>query len=461
MTRKKKSNKTLYIASGILVIVIVFLIIGKKAGWIGKPEVKEVELTAVKKGIITEKVSASGMIQPVVEVKISPDVAGEIIELHVEEGDSVQRGQLLLKIRPDIYQSSLERARATLNQQYANLAEAKARLARAEAQFIRAELEYNRQKGLREENVISAADFELADANFKVAKNDLESAKQSVKAGEYVIQSAQATVNEANENLRFTTITAPVSGIVSKLSVELGERVVGTSQMAGTEMLRIADLTKMEARVDVNENDIIRVKLKDSVEVDVDSYAHTNRKFKGVVTQIANTAKDKASAEVITEFEVRIRLLNESYEDLLTNGKVSPFRPGMTASVDIFTNTKSDVLTVPLASVTMRKPEDFKKDEEKTKDSPEKSEKTEVKNVSVAASDANSKDAKKDIEVVFVNDNGKARLIPVKTGLSDFDNIEILEGLSEGQEIVTGPFNVVSRLLKDGEDIKNTSSTEK
>lgn len=444
MAKKKKSNRALYISGAVLLAVVIFLIVGKQAGWIGKAKPREVEIGKAELRTITERVSASGMIQPVIEVKISPDVAGEIIELHVEEGDSVVRGQLLIKIRPDIYQSALERARANLNQQRANLAEAKARLARAEAQFIRAELEYNRQKQLREENVISAADFELAEANFKVAKNDLESAKQSVLAGEYIIQSSQATVNEANENLRFTTITAPVSGIVSKLSVELGERVVGTSQMAGTEMLRIADLTKMEARVDVNENDIIRVKLGDSVEVDVDSYAHTGRKFKGLVTQIANTAKDKVSADVITEFQVRIRLINESYEDLLTDGKVSPFRPGMTASVDIFTNTKSNVLTVPLAAVTTRKPGDKKMDES-----------TEGEITSLQQTES-----KNDLEVVFSIEDGKAIMKPVKTGLSDFEYIEITDGLQAGQQIIIGPFNMVSRLLQHNDDVKDVKESK-
>jgi HlyD family secretion protein len=450
MAKKKKSNKALYISGAVLLAVIIFLVIGKQAGWIGKTKPREVEIGKADSRTITERVSASGMIQPVTEVKISPDVAGEIIELHIEEGDSVVRDQLLIKIRPDIYQSALERARANLNQQRANLAEAKARLARAEAQFIRAELEYNRQKQLREENVISAADYELAEANFKVAKNDLESAKQSVLAGEYIIQSSQATVNEANENLRFTTITAPVSGIVSKLNVELGERVVGTSQMAGTEMLRIADLTKMEARVDVNENDIIRVKLGDSVEVDVDSYSHTGRKFKGLVTQIANTAKDKVSADVITEFEVRIRLLNESYEDLLTDGKVSPFRPGMTASVDIFTNTKANVLTVPLAAVTTRKPVDNKKMDDNEEDG-------EAEAVLTSSSQS---EQKKDVEVVFSIEDGKAIMIPVKTGLSDFEYIEILDGLQSGQQIITGPFNMVSRLLQHDDEVKDVNESK-
>ncbi|MCC5932275.1 MAG: efflux RND transporter periplasmic adaptor subunit [Cyclobacteriaceae bacterium] len=449
MAKKKKSNKALYISGAVLLAVILFLVVGKQAGWIGKTKPKEVEIGKAEMRTITERVSASGMIQPVTEVKISPDVAGEIIELHVEEGDSVVRDQLLLKIRPDIYQSALERARANLNQQRANLAEAKARLARAEAQFIRAELEYNRQKQLREENVISDADFELAEANFKVAKNDLESAKQSVLAGEYIVQSSQATVNEANENLRFTTITAPVSGIVSKLSVELGERVVGTSQMAGTEMMRIADLTKMEARVDVNENDIIRVKLGDSVEIDVDSYSHTGRKFKGLVTQIANTAKDKVSADVITEFQVRIRLLNESYEDLLSEGRVSPFRPGMTASVDIFTNTKTNVLTVPLAAVTTRKPDDKKADDKK------KEAEAEAESNLTSSSEKN-----KDLEVVFSVEDGKAIMMPVKTGLSDFEYIEILEGLEAGQQIITGPFNMVSRLLQNEDEIKNVNESK-
>ena len=418
---------------------MIFAIVGKSAGWIGKAKEIEVETAKAQTERIVETVSASGMIQPVYEVKISPDVPGEIIELNIEEGDSVQRDQVLLRIRPDIYQSSLERAKANLNQQKANLADARARIARAQAQLLRAENEYKRNRDLKDQNVISAADFELSEANYKVAKNDLVSARESENASQYIVASAEASVKEAEENLRFTTIRAPISGIVSKLDVELGERVVGTAQMTGTEMLRIADLTKMEARVDVNENDIIRVSVGDTAEVDVDSYTHTGKLFKGIVTNIANTANDKTSPDAVTEFEVRIRIINDSYRELVEEqGSVSPFRPGMTASVDITTEVKEDILTIPLAAVTTRNPNDKKKAEGEEQDD--------------AAEEKKSTGAKDEVvEVVFLFNEGQAKMVEVETGISDFENIEILKGISSGDEVVKGPFIAVSKRLKDGD----------
>ena len=383
------------------------------------------------------------MIQPVYEVKISPDVPGEIIELNVEEGDSVQRGDLLIKLKPDIYESALERVQANLNQQKANLAEASARVARAEAQLIRSESEFKRNKDLRDQNVISAADFEISEANYKVAQNDLKSALESQKAARYIVASAEASVKEARENLGFTSIRAPISGIVSKLDVELGERVVGTAQMTGTEMLRIADLTKMEARVDVNENDIIRVTEGDTAEIDVDSYTHTGKLFKGVVTNIANTANDKTSPDAVTEFEVRIRILNSSYQDLLEEQRsVSPFRPGMTASVDVTTEVKNDILTIPLSAVTTRNPNE-KKSEEGGENEDEETSSEEEQN------SQNKKDEA--VEVVFLFDEGKAKMVEVQTGISDFENIEILSGIEKGNRVIKGPFIAVSKRLKDGD----------
>jgi HlyD family secretion protein len=446
MAKQKKSNKVLYILLGLVVLLVIFAIIGKSAGWIGKTKQTEVEVTEAKNERIIETVSASGMIQPVYEVKISPDVPGEIIELNIEEGDSVQRGELLIKLKPDIYESALERVQANLNQQKANLADASARVARAQAQLIRSESEFKRNKDLKDQNVISDADFEISEANYKVALQDLESAKESQKAAQYIVKSAEASVKEARENLGFTSIRAPISGIVSKLDVELGERVVGTAQMTGTEMLRIADLTKMEARVDVNENDIIRVSDGDTANIDVDSYSHTGKKFKGVVTNIANTANDKASPDAVTEFEVRIRILNSSYEDLLENTElVSPFRPGMTTSVDITTEVKEDILTIPLAAVTTRNPNETKSGEEGEEESEteEESESDQVENDEA-------------VEVVFLYNDGVAKMVEVETGISDFDNIEILSGVNKGDEVISGPFIAVSKRLKDGDLVKET-----
>jgi len=459
MARKKKSNRIIYIIIAIFVLLILFIVLAKSQGWIGKSKEVEVELGKVKYERIVDQVSATGMVQPVFEVKISPDVSGEIIALLVEEGDSVKQDQLLIEIRPDIYKSALERARANLNQKKANHAESKARVARANAQLVRAEAEYNRNKKLRGDKVISESDFEIAEANFKVAVNDYESAKQGVVAARYIVESATATVREAEENLRFTRVTAPISGIVSKLNIEHGERVVGSTMMAGTEMLRIADLTKMEARVDVNENDIIRVGMADTAVVDVDSYTYTGKKFKGIVTNIANTANDKVSADAVTEFEVRIRILNNSYSDLMEElpPGTSPFRPGMTTNVDIITEVKDHILTVPLSAVTTRLPKGPEEDKE-GKD--EEVEDEEVNDEEEKEDNDKVKEEQKKVQVVFINDNGKAVMKEVKTGISDFNNIEVLEGLEEGEEIVTGPFVVVSKRLKDGDLVKTKEEKE-
>jgi HlyD family secretion protein len=434
---RKNNNKVLFQVLGILIVLIIFGIVGKSKGWIGKEPSVTVEFAKAQYKNITEIVTASGTIQPVTEVKITPEVSGEIIELLIKEGDSVKIGQQLLSLKPDNALSALERTRAALNQNLANLAQSRAAMMKSEANLKRAELEFKRQQKLFDEKIIPEADFEVAQANHQIATNDFEAAKQNVIAAQYIVQSAEATVKEARENLGFTNIKAPMSGIVSKLSVEKGEVVLGTRQMAGTEMLRIADLSNMEVRVDVNENDIIRVSLGDTTIIDVDSYAFLEKKFKGVVTQIANSAKNKTSADAVTEFEVRIRILNESYKELLEkNNTRSPFRPGMTASVEIITNQKEEVLSIPLSAVTLRS---VKMDTV----------------LAVGLTDSSSIVEESEREVVFVNENGRAKMVPVKTGISDFGHIEILSGLETGQEIVAGPFNAVSKTLKDGDLLKD------
>ncbi|GIV35986.1 MAG: RND transporter [Cyclobacteriaceae bacterium] len=445
-TRKKSNNKLLYYLIGAVVALLLFLIIGKSAGWIGKPRDLEVELARASRVTIVEKVSASGTVQPVTEVKLAPEVSGEIRELLVEDGDSVKRGQLLVKIRPDTWLSQLERAEASLNQQRANLVAAEAALARSQATFERARQEYERQKKLWNEKVISEAEWQLAEQNFKVAENDLKSARQQVEAAKYTVRSSEATVNEARENVRLTSVAAPMDGVISKLNVKKGERVVGTAQMQGTEMMRIADLSKMEVRVNVNENDIVRVHIGDSAIVDVDAYANTGRKFRGIVTHIANTAKDKVSADAITEFEVRILLLSQSYQDLIAEGRKFPFRPGMTASVEIITTRKENVLAVPLAAVTTRA-------EEKNK--PQGTPANPASNT--PAAQPRKEESK---VVVFVNENGVAKMKEVKTGISDYDFIEITEGITDSTEVVTGPFLVVSKRLKDGDKIRKAEPKE-
>jgi HlyD family secretion protein len=458
--QKNKSNKLLYWGIGTVVFLIIFLIIGKSMGWIGKSKELEVDLAKAKKVSITEKVSASGTVQPVIEVKIAPEVSGEIIELNVEDGDSVNLGKVLVKIRPDVLKSQLERQEASLSQQGANFEASKSALQVSEANFAKAEADYKRQEKLFQQKVISEADWQTAIQAYNVAKNNLASAKQNIEAAKFVVNSTEASVREARENVRKTTVVAPMKGIVSKLSVKKGERVVGTATMTGTEMLRIADLNKMEVRVNVNENDIVRVHYNDTVLIDVDAYSNINKQFKGIVTNIANTAKDKTSTDAITEFEVRILILRSSYEDLVKQGNKFPFRPGMTASVEIITTKKDNVLSVPLSAVTTRNPDDLKKsgvggrgpdgdgppqdnDERKVTSAKDKVEK------------------KADKIVLFVNDKGVAKMIEVKTGISDYDNIEIISGIKDSVEVVTGPFLVVSKRIKDGDKIKPAKKEDK
>jgi len=445
----KKSGKMMYYLIGGVGFLIIVLFALKSMGVIGKSNELEVEMAKAKRTTIVEKVSASGTVQPVIEVKLAPEVSGEIIELNVEDGDSVRLGETLVKIRPDTWQSQLERSEAGLSQQKANLEASRANLSRSEAQFARVEQEYKRQERLWNEKVISEADWQLAKQNYEVAKNDLASTKQSVEAARHIVSSTEATVKESRENVRKTTVFAPLKGVVSKLSVKQGERVVGTATMGGTEMMRIADLHKMEVRVNVNENDIVRVHLHDTVLIDVDAYQNTGKQFKGIVTHIANTARDKSSADAITEFEVRILILSMSYQDLVKAGNKYPFRPGMTASVEIMTSRRVNVLSVPLAAVTTR-------GEEKGpgQGGPPQGGGGNDDNNRVVV-DANKKVEKKtDKIVVFINEGGKAKMVEVKTGISDYDNIEILTGISDSTTVVTGPFLAVSKRLKDGDAIK-------
>ena len=447
----KKSNRLWWILGGVVALLVIFIFVAKSQGWIGKEKPTEVEFVKVGKSDITETVSASGKIQPEVEVKITPDVPGEIIALYVKEGDSVRKGQLLLKIQPENYISITQRAEAVVNQTKASAEQAKSSIAQAEARLMRTQAEYNRQKRLFDDKVVSASDLEIAETNLKVSKQDLEAAKSSVEASKYNVKSAEAGLKDASENLRKTSIYAPMSGIVSKLAVELGERVVGTSQMAGTEILRIANLNNMEVRMNVNENDIVRVSLGDTAIIDVDSYAMTNKKFKGVVTEIANTANGSgtslasASTDAVTEFEVRIKILPESYRELIDKKakKVYPFKPGMTATVDIITEKKIGVRSVPIAAVTTRGSKEEVKVEE---NGPNNQAPTPQEPKSTAKKD-------KPKEVVFVHDKDKIKMREVKTGITDTaaGTIEVIDGLKEGEEIVSGPFIAVSKKLKDGD----------
>ncbi|GHB79842.1 efflux RND transporter periplasmic adaptor subunit [Persicitalea jodogahamensis] len=458
---KKSSNRTWWILGGIVVLLVGGLFVAKAAGWIGQEKPTEVEFAEAKTTDIVERVSASGRVQPEVEVKLSPDVSGEITALYVEEGDSVKQGQLLLKIRPDNYESLFARAQATVNSSKAQAEQSRASLAQAEARAIRAKADFDRNKKLYEDKVISAADFEQIRANYQVAQQDIEAAKANIQAAQFNVKSSEAGLRDAAENLRKTTIFAPVSGIISLLNVEVGERVVGTSQMAGTELMRIANLNNMEVQVNVNENDIVRVTVGDTADIDVDAYSGTGRKFRGVVTEIANTASgltgagaSAVSADAVTEFEVKVKILNESFEDLMAKrGKRSyPFKPGMTASVDIITDRKSNVLSVPIAAVTTR-------DNKVAKDAAKPTDPDNNSNKEAEGKPITEVEPIK--EVVFVDSVGVAVIREVKTGISDFENIEILSGLKPGEKIVSGPFIVVSKRLKSGDKIAKKSAESK
>ena len=437
------NNRLIYILGGLVVVLLGGMLIAKNKGWIGGPTGISVMAEPVAYARITEKVSASGKVQPVTEVKLAADVSGEITELFIKEGDSVRKGQLLARIRPDAYQSAVAMQSAGVSQQQANLAQTRAGLGQTEATAAQTRLVYERNQKLYDQKVIAQADFEQSRAQYQASLKEVESARQRIRAAEAAVSSANAGLSESRTNLNRTTLYAPVAGIVSKLAVERGERVVGTGQMGGTEMLRIANLRAMEVRVNVNENDIVRVRLGDSVIVDVDAYATQNRKFKGVVTSIANSAKDATTLDAVTEFEVRILLLNESYRDMLAaNPRAVPFRPGMTASVDIITNRKDRALAVPLTAVTTRTPDQIAGRKPTPKDPTRPKTGTETDD----AAETRTKEELK--EVVFVVENNEVKPVEVKTGISDFDHMEIVSGLKEGQKVVSGPFRAVSKTLK-------------
>ncbi|KQO34759.1 RND transporter [Flavobacterium sp. Leaf82] len=420
------SKKTIYFLLGGAVVLIVGLIALSKAGVIGnKDEGKEVEVSKVVASTIVETVSATGKIQPEIEVKLSSMVSGEIIALNVKEGQVVKKGDLLVKINPDLYTSGLDRS-------VANLSGTKASLTQSEANYKEAKASYERNKTLYDKGVISKSDWDKSIATFEVAK----ATKQS---SYYNVQSASASVTEAKDNLGRTLIYAPAAGTISVLNVELGERVLGTQQMAGTELLRVANLNNMEVEVDVNENDIVKVKIGDEANVEVDAYL--KKKFKGTVTSISNSASTTLTSDQVTNFKVKVRILKESYQDLLEGqpSTYSPFRPGMTATVDIITRTKSNVLAVPISSVVV------------------KSDTTAVKDFKVEEPNDDKKTAPKSdkkFECVFVKVGDKAKIRIIKTGIQDDTNIEVLSGLQTGDVVITGPYTTVSKDLNSGDKVK-------
>lgn len=451
------SKKWIWIIVG-LVVLIVALMGLKKAGVLGKEEGTNVSIEKVIRRNITEVVTASGKVYPEIEVKISPDISGEIVELNVQEGDSVKRGQVLAKIYADIYTTQRDQAAAVVSQQQAQVENASANLEAVKARMEQAERQYNRQKQLYDEKVISKLEFEQAENTYQTAKADYNAAIQTIKSGRAGVESAAASLQRANKDLSRTSVLAPMNGVVSLLSVKKGERVVGNSMMAGTEMMRVADMRVIEVRVDVGENDIPKVKIGDSSVVEVDAY--NNRKFKGVVTQIASTNRGVGGTTVttttdVTNYEVRIRLDPESYKDLLdpSRPKRFPFRPGMSASADIQTKTHANVVSVPINAVTTRDKSDTGKAIAK---GAVKANKPESGNQMGNASDGEQSRSMTDLdEVVFVfQKDGTVKRVKVKTDIQDISNIEVIEGIKEGDEVVTGPYTVVSKLLRDGMKVK-------
>lgn len=465
----KRNNNLLY---GALVLVALLI---AAAVWKGqsKPKGLEVEVEKVKKRTIKETVSASGKISPEKEVKISSDVSGEVVELYVAEGDSVKMGQLLCRVDADAYQSAVERGEAGVNNAKANVANLKAGIARSEAQLIVAQAEvertlaqientraiHKRNEDLFKTEIISNADFEAslatlqgleanlrsAKANVKSAEANLEAAIQSKAASEFSVKSQQASLKEMKTNLRRTTIYAPTDGIVSMLNIEQGERVVGTIQMTGTEIMRIANMNSMEIEVDVSETDVLRVSIGDEVSIEVDAYL--DKKFKGTVTEIANSASGAGSSALstdqVTNFVVKARIDPASYADLLKPNRPHPFRPGMSASIDITTEVRKDVVCVPIQAVTTRD----KKDKDDDKEEGEESAENETEDEEVDEDD-------EVLEVLFLSEGGKAKMVEVTTGIQDDDYIEVTSDLSLGAEVISGPFSAVSKKLKDDKTIR-------
>lgn len=419
-------KKTVYYLLGGAILLVILLLVLSKAGVLGNKEKgKEVEVAQVESMTIIETVSATGKIQPEIEVKISSEVSGEIIELPVKEGQVVKKGDLLVRINPDLYTSGLNRS-------VASLSGTKAGLSQADAQFKEAKANYERNKTLFEKGIISKSDWDKAVSSFEVAKATKQSAY-------YNVQSASATVNEAKDNLGRTTIYSPADGTISSLGVELGERVLGTQQMTGTELLRVANLNNMEVEVDVNENDIVKINVGDSAKVEVDAYL--KKEFKGIVTSISNSASTALTADQVTNFKVKVRILKESYADLLEGkpANYSPFRPGMTATVDIITKRKENVLSVPISSVVV------KTDTSATK-----------KPVVVDSKDNQNNNQKtpkseKKFECVFVKEGDKAKLRVIKTGIQDDTNIEVSTGLKKGDIVIVGPYATVTKDLNTGD----------
>jgi HlyD family secretion protein len=424
-----KTTKYILIGLGALVVL---LLIAKATGLIGKPEVTQVATEKADTRDINETVSASGKIKPHIEVKISPEVSGEVVELPIKEGDVVKKGQLLCKIRPDILKSGYDRAVASYNTQKASVGNSAQMLKQTEATFTNQASIYKRSKELYDKKVLTVAEFEQAKANYESARASLEAAKQNVVGARFGLEQSSASVKEAQDNLAKTTIYAPVDGVVSKLSIEKGERVLGTQQFAGTEIMTISDLTKMDVNVDVNENDINRIGIGNEAQIEIDAFL--GKKFTGQVIEIGSSANVVGTnADQVTNFTVKVRITAQSYIDLLKKNAEnhSPFRQGLTATVDIETSHVK-ALSVPIQSVTTR--------DEKKADTKAQTGDSKKSTVGKAPSK----------EDVFVFQAGKVKQVEVTTGIQDDTYIQILSGLKGGEEVVSAPFAAISKTLKDG-----------
>jgi HlyD family secretion protein len=439
-------KRTIWWIIGLLCVVIILIIAFGR----GKEEGIKVsaEMAAVR--TITETVNASGKVYPEVEVKVSPDISGEVVELNIAEGDTVKKGQVLARIYADIYATQRDQASAGVSQMQAQVSNARAQLGALKASLDHAESVYNRQKDLLAQKVISRSEFEQAEQAYRSARANYNAAVEGIRANEASVRSAMANLSRASKDVSRATITAPMTGVVSSLSVKKGERVVGTAQMAGTEMMRIADLNSIEVRVDVGESDIPKVRFGDTALVEIDAY--NNRKFKGIVYKIANPAASpgSGSGNEVTNYKVHIRLLYESYADLLRTGNGFPFRPNMNASADIQTRTEKNVLSVPLNAVTTR--------DKKTDKVPSKRKDATKGEDEETDSKATNDEA---VECVFVlQKDGSVKKYNVKTGIQDINYIQVITGIKKGDKVITGPYNTVTKTLKDGTRVKEVKKEE-
>jgi HlyD family secretion protein len=438
-----KTTKYILITLG---AVIVLLVLAKATGLIGKPAKTQVATEKTATRAINETVSASGKIKAHVEVKISPEVSGEVVDLLVKEGEVVKKGELLCRIRPDILKSGFERAVASYNTQKASVGNSSQMLNQAKANFENSEAKYKRSRELFDNKVLTASEFDAAKADYFGAKATLEAAKQNVIGSNFGLAQSAASVKEAQDNLAKTTIYSPVDGVISKLSIQKGERVLGTQQFAGTEIMTISDLGQLDVNVDVNENDINRIALGDSSKIEVDAFL--GKTFTGAVIEIGSAANVVGTtADQVTNFTVKVRIDPKSYVTLLkkTATNPSPFRPGLTATVDIQTSHAKS-LAVPIQAVTTREEKKAVAGNDPQKQDDNTDNKTKIT--------APSK------EYVFVYSGGKVKQVLVTTGIQDDSYIQILSGLKSGDEVVSAPYAAISKTLADKMEVEKVDKSK-